>query len=87
MDAPAVLEYQLIVGHTVEGDPMSEDELRLRVAAKPDAEVDVDALRQAVRNATEVTPKVEILADPSEIYNPTSDFKARRLIDERTAAS
>jgi phenylacetate-coenzyme A ligase PaaK-like adenylate-forming protein len=83
MDAPAVLEYQLIVRHAVEGDPMSEDQLLLRVAARTGSEIDVDGLRQAVRNATEVTPKVDLLADPSEIYNPTSDFKARRLIDER----
>jgi phenylacetate-coenzyme A ligase PaaK-like adenylate-forming protein len=87
MDAPAVLEYQLIVRHAVDGDPMSEDQLLLRVAAKPGAEVDVDSLRQAVRNATEVTPKVDIVVDPSEIYNPTSDFKARRLIDERIPVS
>jgi hypothetical protein len=80
------LEYQLIVRHAIEGDPMSEDQLMLRVAAKPDADIDVESLRHAVRNATEVTPKVEIVVDPSAIYNPTSDFKARRLIDERIPA-
>lgn len=87
MDAPAVLEYQLAVRHAVEGDPMSEDLLLLRVAARPGAHVEVDALRQAVRDACEVTPRVEIVADPSQIYDPASDFKARRLIDERSPAS
>jgi phenylacetate-CoA ligase len=86
MNSPAVLEYQLIVRHAVAGDPMSQDELVLRIAARPSVEPDVDALRSAVRDATEVTPTVEVVADPSEIYNPTADFKARRLIDERTAA-
>jgi hypothetical protein len=33
--------------------------------------------------AVEMRPKVEILDDLSEIYDPAREFKARRIIDER----
>ncbi|MGH7805155.1 MAG: phenylacetate--CoA ligase family protein, partial [Candidatus Binatia bacterium] len=88
MNTPGVLEYQLVATRKVESDPLSPDRLVLRVGL--DESVDAaewargegEALRARVRNGIEVTPDIE-LADRREIYEPTRDFKARRIVDKR----
>ncbi len=88
MNTPGVLEYQVVVTRRVEGDPLSPDRLVLRVGldeavdAPAWAKSDGEALRARVRGGIEVTPEIE-LADRREIYDPSRDFKARRIVDKR----
>ncbi len=86
MNTDGVLEYQMIVENSVEGDAVSADKLVLRVGLAPGFDVatwDHQPLRAAVHGATEVTPEITIVEELSEIYDPSRDFKATRIIDRR----
>jgi phenylacetate-CoA ligase len=86
MNAEGVLEYQMIVTNAVEGDPLSPDRLLLRIGLARGVKTtawDPEPLRRAVKNATEVTPDVELVLDVSEIYDPAREFKATRIVDQR----
>jgi len=86
MNTDGVLEYQMIVANSVEGDPLSSDRLLLRIGLAAEFHRnswDPEPLRQAVHGATEVTPEIEIVDDVSEIYDPARDFKATRIVDTR----
>jgi hypothetical protein len=85
-----VAEYRVIVSHRDPEDPLSPDRLLIRIGL--DDSVDANAwregspreeLRTRVKHATEVSPEVELVEALSEIYDPSSEFKATRVIDER----
>ena len=87
MNTAGVVEYQLVVTNAVDGDPLSSDRMVLRLgldaAAPPGWVEDVGAdLCRRVRAGTEVTPDLELVSQ-SEIYDPTKDFKAKRILDQR----
>lgn len=88
MDSPGVLEYRLIVANATAGDPLSPDALRIEVGLEPDVdEVTWKAerapgLQRAVQQSIEVTPELTVVP-LSAIYDPATEFKARRIIDER----
>jgi phenylacetate-CoA ligase len=84
MDTPGVLEYRFTIANAVAGDPLSADALRLSVAVDPQVgSVDLELLKRRVHGAIEVTPEISIVEDPSSIYDPAVEFKARRFVDER----
>lgn len=92
MNTPGVVEYRMVVSHKVAGDPLSPDRLLIRIGVDdaddktpwtPDGS-STKELKGKVKQATEVTPDVELVADLSEIYDPTTEFKAQRIVDERT---
>ncbi|MEZ5169968.1 MAG: hypothetical protein R3A49_04390 [Acidimicrobiia bacterium] len=92
MNTPGVLEYRMIVSHRDPGDPLSPDRLLIRIGIDEGDDVSswneggssTKQLEVAVKQATEVTPDVELVEDLSEIYDPTTEFKAQRILDERT---
>ncbi len=79
-----VLEYQIVFDRQDPDDPLSDEVLRLRVAA--DGHVDEqhlrDRLRENVFESCEMRPTVEFVA-PSEIFDPSVHFKALRILDRR----
>lgn len=86
MNADGVIEYQMIVTNSIEGDALSPDRLLLRIGLAPEVEAGAwthEALRRAVHHATEVTPDVEVVVELAEIYDPNRDFKATRIVDRR----
>ena len=89
MNTPGVVEYQMIVTLEDLTDPYSQEVVRLRLGLEPSVErasweaSDLEELRTRLLMAVEMRPKVEILDDLSEIYDPAREFKARRIIDER----
>ncbi|MEX2555397.1 MAG: AMP-binding protein [Actinomycetota bacterium] len=89
MNSPGVVEYQMIVTLEDLSDPYSQEVVRLRLGLEPSVDrtswesSDLEELRKRLLMAVEMRPKVEILDDLSEIYDPTREFKARRIIDER----
>jgi phenylacetate-coenzyme A ligase PaaK-like adenylate-forming protein len=87
MNTDGVIEYQMIVTNAVEGDALSADRLLLRIGLDPDRGDTWDdaGLRTAVKNATEVTPDVELVSELTEIYDPSRDFKATRIVDNRAS--
>jgi len=91
MNTPGILEYQAIVARRDPDDELSPDRLQIRVAVEPEhhAEWGTSGTRSSdladrVRATTEVTPEVVLVDDPSEIYDPTTQFKAQRLVDLRS---
>jgi len=86
MNTNGVIEYQMIVTNAVEGDPVSPDRLVLRVGLAEGLDAsgwDHEPLRRSVHSATEVTPDIELVGDLSEIYDPSREMKATRIIDRR----
>ena len=83
-NTPGVIEYQFIVTKEKADDPYSMDVLILRVGA--DKGVDLVAmekvLKEKVKRASELTPKVEFI-QMSEIFNPGATLKATRVVDQR----
>ena len=88
MESAGVLEYRLVVANAVEGDAMSADVLRLEIGLQPGEDADRwtaetgPGLVSRVQQATEVTPEISI-RPLSEIYDPATEFKARRIVDTR----
>jgi len=89
MNTPGIVEYQMVVTLEDPSDPYSSDKVVLKLGLEPSLERDawnaaeIDPLRQRLLNAAEMRPNVEILDDLSAIYDPSKDFKARRIVDER----
>ncbi len=90
MNTPGVVEYRMIVAHRDPDDPLSPDRLVIRLGVDPELghgrwqeAGHHEELRTRVKQATEVTPEVELVEDLSEIYDPSSEFKATRIVDER----
>jgi phenylacetate-CoA ligase len=89
MNTAGVTEYQMIVAKQDPIDPDSPDKLVMRIGLDSPGEDQVwterqsQALRQAIFNATEVRPEIELVADLSQIYDPIREVKARRIVDQR----
>jgi hypothetical protein len=86
MNVDGVVEYRLVATNATEGDVRTPEVLRLQVALDPHVPV-VPAeacrvLRDKVFDATELHPVVDIV-DSSSIYDPSTQFKAQRIIDHR----
>jgi len=91
MNIPEVLEYQIGLDNLISGDAYSGDRLILSIAFDPGYHVNgqkqavfVSEIRQKVFNASEIHPDVIIVDDPSAIYDPEQNFKARRIVDRRS---
>ena len=79
-----VIEYQFIVTKEKADDPYSMDVLLLKVGADKGvdtAKLEVE-LKDKVKRAVELTPKVEFVA-LSDIFSPGATLKATRVIDQR----
>ena len=79
-----VIEYQFIITKEKLDDPYSTDVIKLLVGADKGADQNKleGELRDKVRRAVEITPKVEFV-QLSEIFNPGDTLKATRIIDQR----
>ena len=83
-NTPGVVEYQFVVTKEKADDPYSMDMLKLRVGADKGADLASleKVLKEKVKKAVELTPKVEFVP-LSEIFNPGATLKATRIVDER----
>jgi phenylacetate-coenzyme A ligase PaaK-like adenylate-forming protein len=82
----AVEEYQVVIRKDDPSDPYSMDQLLVRVAAQTSDRASLaDEIRRRVRDAVQVTPRVEFVSR-AEIYDPETAMKAVRIRDERPAA-
>ena len=80
---PGVDEFQVVLGRQDPSDPLSMDEMVVRVAAtRPDREALAAALVEASQNAVRVRPRIEFAA-ARDIYDPMVQAKATRLVDRR----
>ena len=79
-------EYQIIIRPSVADDPLSTDELVVRLAPSAGKE---DAVRDVVvaetARAAHVRPVIEI-ADRNEIFDPLGPAKPRRVVDLRPSS-
>lgn len=80
---PGVAEFQVIVQRENDADPLSKDELLVRIAS---TSADSDALSREVaaciNNAARIRPRVEF-ARSADIYEPGRQTKVRRFVDRR----
>jgi phenylacetate-coenzyme A ligase PaaK-like adenylate-forming protein len=80
---PGVEEFQVVLGRQDPADPLSMDEMVVRVATRrPDRPVLAERLIGAVAAAVGVRPRIEF-APADDIYDPTRQSKAERLVDRR----
>ena len=80
---PDVDEFQVVVGRQDPEDPFSMDEMVIRVSTpRPDREAFADSIVHAAAAAVGVRPRVEF-ATARDIYDPTRQSKAVRLVDRR----
>jgi phenylacetate-CoA ligase len=92
MNIAEILEYQIALHNRIPDDPDSGDRLVLTIAldaAHPirgqRLETWIADIQEKVFNASEIHPEVAIIKDPSLIYDPERNFKARRLVDQRAS--
>ena len=79
-----VEEYQIVFTKERRGDPSSPDALLVRVSAQPDERERVRTeLAATVTAATSMRPSIEFVGSPSEIFDPTQQFKVTRVVDLR----
>jgi phenylacetate-coenzyme A ligase PaaK-like adenylate-forming protein len=83
MNTPGIVEYQAVVSRKDADDDLSPDRFVIKMALEPTAQVDTADFARRVKGATEVTPEVEVVADPSQIYDHMRELKAKRLLDLR----
>ena len=80
---PEVDEFQVVVRRETPTDPFSGDELVIRVAARAeDREALATLIAAKTQAAVQVRPRVEF-ADAAQIYDPATQTKAVRFVDER----
>lgn len=76
-------EFQVVVARSDPADPLSTDELQVRLAARIANPAALAALvAERTREVTRVRPRV-LFASAQEIYDPAAQTKARRFIDTR----
>jgi phenylacetate-CoA ligase len=80
----AIAEFQIVIQHKDQTDPLSMDEMLIRVAVQTgtDAAIGVEIVAQTNR-AVNVTPRVEFV-EIEEIYTAGTQTKAVRFVDRRT---
>ena len=82
---PAIAEFQVVIQHQDGNDPLSMDEMLIKVALQAGASVEVgDEIAAQANRAVGVTPRVEFV-EIEEIYTAGAQTKAVRLIDHRSA--
>jgi phenylacetate-coenzyme A ligase PaaK-like adenylate-forming protein len=80
---PGVDDFQVVLRRRDPADPFSMDEMVVRVATSRSAHDTLAAdVVAAVAHAVGVSPRVEFVA-PRDIYDPSRDSKAQRLVDQR----
>jgi phenylacetate-coenzyme A ligase PaaK-like adenylate-forming protein len=80
---PGIEEFQVVVKRQDDADPLSMDELVIRVAAPAAGrEALARAIVARVEQAVRVRPRVEH-AQVSEIYDAGRETKAVRFVDRR----
>jgi len=81
---PGVVEFQVQVRPVQPDDPLSGDDLVVRVAvAQEDVEEATSTLRQVVLQACEITPRIEVL--PIQAFD--QEYKLKRFVDLRPQAN
>jgi len=76
-------EFQVVVARSDPQDPLSMDELQVRIASSVDQREALAALvAERTQHVTRVRPRV-VFASAREIYDPGSQTKARRFLDTR----
>jgi phenylacetate-coenzyme A ligase PaaK-like adenylate-forming protein len=76
-------EFQVALTHQDPNDPLSMDEMVLRVATSvPDRDAFATRLVQVAQDAVRIRPRIEFKT-ASEIYDPMKQVKSVRLVDER----
>jgi phenylacetate-CoA ligase len=80
---PGVQEFQVLLRRKDPADPYSMDELVVRLACTSgDREALSELVVARAQEAVRVRPRVEF-ADPMDIYDPSTQTKAVRFLDER----
>ena len=81
-----ISEFQVVIQHEIINDPLSMDEMLIRVELKAEADLEMaNEIKRQVHRAVNVTPRVEFV-DRREIYSVGVQTKATRFIDRRTAS-
>jgi len=76
-------EYQIIVDLKDPEDPLSGDELIIKIYTEGNREDLKRTVTEVCRNSVEMTPKVEYVPNISMIYDINKSLKSVRLIDRR----
>jgi phenylacetate-CoA ligase len=84
---PAIAEFQIIIQQEDATDPLSMDEMLIRVALQNKADESIaEEIAARGRKAVNVTPRVEIVA-MEDIYNAGAQTKAVRFVDRRSSSA
>lgn len=79
----ALEEWQVVLTKEDENDPLSMDQLIVRVAVQDEQREKISReIEQVIKNAIEVRPKVQF-ARKEDIYDPQKSFKSKRFVDLR----
>jgi len=78
-----VKEFQVVISHEVPSDPLSADELRVRVACAEEDQARLQLeIEATVRTETEISPAIEFL--PADGFGEIAGgYKFKRFVDER----
>lgn len=80
-------EFQVVVDHIDPSDPLSMDELVIRIATQAeDRDPLARELMDRTRHICRVTPRIEF-DTAKALYNPDTQTKAARFVDRRVTAS
>ena len=80
----AIAEFQIVIQHQDQNDPLSMDEMLIRVALQAGADTAIGAEIEAQANgAVNVTPRIKFV-EIEEIYTAGAQTKAVRFVDLRT---
>jgi len=83
----AIAEFQIVIQQEDATDPLSMDEMLIRVALQNKADASIaEEIAARGRKAVNVTPRIEIVA-MEDIYNAGAQTKAVRFVDRRSSSS
>ena len=84
---PAIAEFQIVIQQEDATDPLSMDEMLIRVALQNKADASIaEEIADRGRKAVNVTPRIEIVA-MEDIYNAGAQTKAVRFVDRRSSSA
>jgi len=76
-------EFQVVVCRSDPNDPLSMDEMQIRIASRQsDSEAIASSVAARAQEVTRVRPRV-VFAQARDIYDPAAQTKARRFVDLR----